>query len=133
MDNLRRLLQRLCQSRERNWELQNNRLVVPVGKGGRQQEIEFERDGHDYVLTSVVLGRHQVTKDAKNWRELARLAWQRNAAGQVVAFAFDARDRLVGQIRHPAAHLDLEELDFYVTTLAYDCDRFEYLVSGSRE
>ena len=64
---------------------------------------------------------------------MAKLAWRRNAEHQIVTFAFDQKDRLVGRIRHPAEHLDYEELKVYVLSLARECDRFEYLVSGADE
>ena len=66
----------------------------------------------------VVLGAAAVTHRKDLWYELARLAWQRNAEQEVVSFGFDRRNRLIGQIRHPAEHLDLEELDFYIHLLA---------------
>ncbi len=64
------------------------------------------------------------------WNELARLAWQRNAESDLVTFGFDNRNRLVGQIRHPAELLDLKELDLFIWALARECDRFEYQLSG---
>jgi len=33
-------------------------------------------------------------------------------------------------IRHPADHLDLEELELYIFNLAFECDRFEFIISG---
>jgi hypothetical protein len=33
-------------------------------------------------------------------------------------------------IRHPAEHLDPEELELYITALTRECDRFEYLLAG---
>lgn len=131
MIRLTKRLEELCASDEHQWRLDGSRLVVPVGKGGRRQEIAFAMDGKHYVFTSVILGAARVTKNAKQWRELARLVWQRNAGHELVTFAFDRHHRLVGQIRHPADHLDAVELEAYVTTLAWECDRFEYLLSGA--
>ncbi|PON16756.1 hypothetical protein C2W62_16775 [Candidatus Entotheonella serta] len=102
-----------------------------MGAGGRRQEIRFERQGDAYVMTSIVLARALVNQTAARRRELARLAWHRNAEYDLVTFAFDANDCLVGQIRHPAAHLDYEEFACYVHALARECDRFEFLLSGS--
>lgn len=104
--------------------------AVDVRLGARQQTIHLDLDGTDYVFTSVVLGTAAVTKNARRWRRLALLAWQRNTEHQLVTFAFDKRDRLVGQIRHPAEYVDLEELELYISTLARECDRFEYLLTG---
>ena len=85
------------------------------------------------MMTSIILSRARVTRRVKAWRELAKLVWCRNAERQLVKFAFDKQDRLVGQIRHLAKYLDYPELEIYVQALARECDRFEYLLSGSDE
>lgn len=84
----------------------------------------------EHELTAVVLPASDVTATADGWRNLARLAWQRNADTDVVTFTFDDRDRLVGRVRHPAETMDIEELSLYVRSLVRECDRFEYLLSG---
>jgi len=115
-----------------SWNLagRTNRAAEQVqALGARQPDIVALQEVT--ARTSVIVGATRVTKSVKRCRELARLAWRRNAEHEVVTFAFDRRDRLVGQIRHPAEHLDSEELELYVTTLARECDRFEYLLSGS--
>jgi hypothetical protein len=130
MDNLINRLRDQCHTNGRGWKLTKNRLEIPVGAGARRQQILFSKDGGEYVLTSVILGTARVTKQNKQWRDLARLAWQRNACHDVVTFAFDRHDRFVGQVRHPAAHLDDNELEFYVIALARESDRLEHLLSG---
>jgi hypothetical protein len=77
------------------------------------------------------MGSTSVTKTDRKWNALALMAWRRNADHEIVNFAFDKKNRLVGVIRHPAEYLDPEELELYITTLTYECDRFEYLISGS--
>jgi hypothetical protein len=106
-------------------------VIVKLGQTAREQRVRLSIDGDDYVLTSVILGSRAVTRRPKRWRQLALLAWQRNAEHQLVTFAFDGRDRLVGQIRHRREFLDVEELELYVNVLAQECDRFEYLLTGT--
>lgn len=130
MRKLVECVEQLAASKDRNWKADGTRLLLPVGSSGRHQETRFRRDGADYVITTVILGKALVTKDVRKWRLLAKLAWHRNAEHEIVTFAFDRHDRLVGQVRHPADHLDYGELEIYVTTLARECDRFEYLLSG---
>ena len=108
-----------------------NHSRVTVGLGTRHQSVEIRVVDDEYELTSVVLPASDVTANDDKWRDLARLAWQRNADADVVTFTFDDRDRLVGRIRHPAATLDHEELSLYVRSLVRECDRFEYLLSGT--
>jgi hypothetical protein len=54
----------------------------------------------------------------------------RNEATNVVDFTFDDGDRLIGLVRHPESTLDVEELELYLTVLAAECDRFEFLLGG---
>ena len=124
------MLNALAKKHRSAWSLRKNSVDVGLAEQGRHQTIRLKKKGADYVLTSVVLGSAAVTKRDKEWSRLAILAWQCNADQQLVAFGFDKRHRLVGQIRHPAEHLDPEELELYVTTLARECDRFEYLLTG---
>jgi hypothetical protein len=48
----------------------------------------------------------------------------------LITFAFDDRDNLVGVIEQPVLTLDYEELKLYIETLARECDRFEYILTG---
>ena len=48
----------------------------------------------------------------------------------MVNFTFDWHSRLIGRIEHPANTLDGEELLFYLSRLAIECDRLEYLLTG---
>lgn len=121
---------RLSKDIDCQYEQAREQVVITVVTGQRSQKITIAKHNRNYVLTSVVLGTLKVKKTLKRWRELARLAWHRNAEHQLVTFAFDQKDRLVGQIRHPVDHLDYEELKIYVRSLARECDRFEYLLSG---
>ena len=130
MNRLKRLMKTLVSKHRGAWVLDGYTVNVGLGKGIRHQTVRMGREGDDYVLTSVVLGTAAVTKNHRRWAELAILAWQRNAGTQLVTFGFDGQDRLAGQIRHPAQYLDEEELELYVTALARECDRFEYLLTG---
>jgi hypothetical protein len=130
MDKITKYMKRLCSANDANWIVEGDELSMPTRKGERHQSIVFSRQGDDYVLTTVVLGAARVCRDDKRWRELARLAWRRNAENEIVTYAFDRWHRLVGQIRHPAEFLDYNELELYVRALARDCDRFEYLLTG---
>ena len=64
------------------------------------------------------------------WRDIAYRAWRRNAMKELVTFAFDENDRLIGVIEVPAGTLQDEELRVYIETLAKECDRFEYALKG---
>ena len=130
MIQIQRLVRSIPKARKQAWEVHTDQIRVEVRGGSRHQVIAMEQRDHLYVFTSVVLGTRSVTKDVQRWRRLARLVWERNALHQLVTFRFDRRNRLVGQIQHQADFLDPEELELYVNTLARECDRLEYLLTG---
>lgn len=127
---LQRLIHSIPAARRSGWELRGNRVIVSVGAGQRRQEIRIVEKGDKYVFTSRVLRGAEIRRSPKKRRRVAQLAWERNAELQLVGFAFDDLDQLVGRIEHPARHLDPEELEIYVNALARECDQFEYQLTG---
>ena len=130
MDGLLKMLRSVAKRHKEAWTLKGKYVDVRIGSGTRSQRVYMSLKSGFYFFKSVVLGRAAVTKDNRTWNELALMAWQRNADHELVTFAFDKHDRLVGLIRHPAEYLDPEELELYITTVARECDRFEYLIAG---
>lgn len=130
MDNLLEMTRRSAKRHKEDWTLTEKYVDVQIGRGHRRQRVYLSTKSGVYFFISVVLGSAAVTKNNSRWNELALMAWQRNADHEIVTFAFDKQNRLVGLIRHPAEHLDPEELELYITTLARECDRFEYLIAG---
>lgn len=56
-----------------------------------------------------------------------------NAFNELVTFAFDENDKLIGLVEQPVATLDDGELALYIETVAEECDRFdrfEYVLTG---
>lgn len=130
MKQIHELLESVAQTLDCDWQHFQHHSRLSVGYGTRHQDVEIRIVRDDCELTSIVLPTSEVTASADGWSGLARLAWQRNADTDIVAFSFDDRDRLVGRVRHPAAELDVEQLLLYVRSLVRECDRFEYLLSG---
>ena len=54
----------------------------------------------------------------------------RDASKEIVGFAFDRRDRLIGCAEHPGAHLTDRDLRLYIEMLARECDQMEFLLTG---
>ncbi len=117
-------------ARHQEWKHLDGVVDVPTERGERHQRVHIELVGHSWEFRSVVLGSEAVTRSVRVWRELAVRAWSRNGATNVVTFSFDEEDQLIGLVRHMAAHLDADELDLYLSVLAAECDRFEYLLGG---
>lgn len=98
---------------------------------GRSQVVICQRDNEKYTLESMILPSRIVQR--LTIREVLVRAWQRNRSADLVSFDVDDRLRLVGRIQRLADTLDPEELEFYVDTLARECDEFEYLLTGKDE
>jgi len=131
MDNLLKMMRQLSKKHKDDWTFQDKHVDVKLNRRGRRQRVYLRHRGEYYYFVSAILGGSTVKKSEQRRRELALMAWRRNADHEVVNFAFDNKDSLVGVIRHPEDHLDPEELEFYITILTYECDRFEFLISGS--
>ena len=131
MDKLLKMVRQLSKKYKDTWTLHDKCVAVKLSRRKRHQRVYLRLKGQYYFFISVVMGSTSVTKTDRKWNALALMAWRRNADHEIVNFAFDKKNRLVGVIRHPAEYLDPEELELYITTLTYECDRFEYLISGS--
>ena len=113
-----------------SWKRDRNTVEVELWRSGRRQRVHLKRSDDLYIFWSTVVGPSYVTKSGARWRDLAYNVWRKNALKDLVAFSFDAQDRLVGRIEQPATTLDDNELILYVETLAEECDRFEYKLTG---
>ncbi len=131
MRELTQTVRALIAKKDLPWKLLGRKLTVALGRTQRSQVITIDRVGEDYVFSSTVLGAAKVTRNDQYWRELAVVAWERNAGHDIVTFAFDRTDKLVGLIRCPASALQPDALSLYITTLARECDRFEYVLTGA--
>ena len=130
MDSLLEMAQKVAKKHKEDWTLKDKYVDVQLMRGTHHQRVYLSLEEEFYYFISVVLGSVAVTKSDRRWNEFALMAWQRNADHELVTFAFDKKNRLVGLIRHPSEHLDPEEFELYITTLARECDRFEYLIAG---
>lgn len=133
MADLRREMDRMLHEvlgRHRDWQRAGSWVEIPTEHGGRHQRIHIELAGSLWDFRTVVLRASEVTRTDRGWRELAMRAWLRNDATNLVTFTFDKSDSLIGLIQHADAHLDADELELYLSVLAAECDRFEYLLGG---
>lgn len=131
MRELTQTIRALIAKKDLPWKLQGSKLTVGLGRTQRSQIIKLDRVGDDYVFSSTILGAAKVTCNDQYRRELALLAWERNAGHDIVTFAFDRTNRLVGLIRCSARTIQPDTLSLYITTLARECDRFEYVLTGA--
>jgi hypothetical protein len=95
----------------------------------RTQRVSVTDDGTAFVLCSFVARRAAVASIA-GIDDLALRAWQRNRTVALVGFRVDARERLVGEAWVPKAGLSAAEFQLAVRTVAAECDRLEYILTG---
>jgi hypothetical protein len=131
MEHIRHLLSnvRVLPDSQLNVRYRAGLVKVDLGNG-RGQTVYIDRVGDGYVLTSVVLGTARAEEQKKDIVVLAERLWTRNSQTDLVSFTFDAQNRLVGRVDHPTGALNAKGLFFYLTRLAIECDRMEYLLTG---
>lgn len=105
----------------------HRRLDTSRPTTARKQRVRVSRKGSEYVFATIV------RKETSGDHDMALKAWQRNAETELVNFALDPKEQLVGEIRHPVGHLDEGEVLVYLQALATEGDRFEYVLSGRDE
>ena len=110
------------------WRRKGSKVRISLSQDGRSQNIHLARQRDHYVLSSVIAHASAVNEDR---RTLAYRLWRRNGLKAVVTFTIDRRDRVVGRIDQPIASVHDKELKFYLETLARECDRLEYILTGA--
>ena len=110
------------------WRRNGRRVRISFSRNGRSQIVRVARRGDRYVFSSVVANVAAVNEDRK---KLAFRLWRRNALKAVVTFTIDRRDRVIGLIDQPIESVHPKELKFYLETLARECDRLEYILTGA--
>lgn len=110
------------------WQRKGRRVRISLSQDGRSQIVHLARRRDRYILSSVVAHVSAVNEDR---RSLAYRLWRRNALKAVVTFTIDHRERVIGRIDQPIESLRDKELKFYLQTLARECDRLEYILTGA--
>jgi hypothetical protein len=93
---------------------------------GRRQRVDVE-DGGDALLVRSVAAHAAVVKEVE---DPAMLAWVRNRSVSLVGFRVDERGRMIGEAWILKAGLTAAEFQLYVHTVASECDRFEFQLTG---
>lgn len=110
--------------RAAGWKVRDGRIVVELGRG-RWHFVEVEEVEGVLQLTADVVGGQ-----ATAFEDLERNVWLRNRQTAWVTFRFGARGRLLGELSLPVAGLEAAEFVLAVQTLASECDRFEFQLTG---
>ena len=121
---------RIIEAGDVAWERRGRSVWVQLGQGKNRHRVSFRRQKDLYILYALVVDGSFVTQDIKKWNELVRRVWMRNALRQIVSFSFDEKERLIGVIKQPVLTIDDLELALYIETLARECDRLKYVLTG---
>jgi hypothetical protein len=111
--------------RAKDFEIQDQTVTVHL-PDGRRHRVRVEDAGEVLQLVSVVVG----ATVGDRIDDLPIRTWQRNRGTELVGFRIDRKGRLVGLSWVPKAGLSEAEFQFYVRTLATECDRFEFELTG---
>jgi hypothetical protein len=113
----------LCRTRDL---IVGERSVEAVFSGERRHRVTVEDQEDGYLLSAIVVRQAVVL----SLSDLPLQVWQRNRATALVGFRIDPRGRLVGEAHVPKVGLTAEEFQLYLRSVATECDRFEYVLTG---
>ena len=131
MESLLQIVDELIETKRLSGRRDGNVAFINLDRSDRTQKVRLATKNDSYEFSSVVARVRDVTKSTKDARyELLFRIWCRNALKPVVSLGIDARDRVVGTVTCSIHSTQVVEILFYLTTLARDCDRFEYILSG---
>ena len=127
MQTLHRWIDDLVARESLPWQRDGNRLTVSFTRDGRSQVVHLAQRDDRYRFYSIVAHAKDVNEDR---RLLAFRIWRRHGLKPVVLFTLDDRDQVIGFIDQRIRSMHATELRFYLETLARECDRFEYILTG---
>jgi len=114
---------RLCRGRE--FSVSVNDVLIDL-RDGRRHRVTVDDMDDSYRLTAVVAG----AAVAGDIEDLPVRTWQRNRGTELVGFRIDKRGRLIGESWVPKAGLSAAEFQLYIHTVAAECDRYEFELTG---
>lgn len=92
----------------------------------RKHVIRIEEAEGEYRVWAIIARQSIVSGQD----DLQLRIWQRNHGSKLVSYRIDQKGRLIGEAWVPKAGLTEDEFRLYARTVAAECDRFEYLLTG---
>lgn len=93
---------------------------------GRQHRVLLTTGADAFEMSAVIIPQSV----AKSIQNLAPRVWRLNRNTSLVAFRIDRYGRLVGEAWAPLTGLTGDEFRLTLRTLAFECDRLEYILTG---
>lgn len=132
MERLRGMAGALAAKRHTAADLsvEGDEIVARFHAAKRKHRVQLACVGGRCVLTSPVLTSERLAALTMPWEDIYSMIWLKNASTDLVTFALDAEEDLVGRVEHPIATLDATEFELFVWTLLRECDRLEFSLTG---
>jgi hypothetical protein len=130
LDELANEVRHLIRSERLPWTQTDHAVDVQLWRNDRSHTVRLDCRNGMFVFESTVSGPSQVTKSKTYRRDLAYRVWRINALKELITFSFDYQDRLIGMIETPETTMDTSELKLYIETVAKECDRLRYVLTG---
>ena len=128
MEELLQRIDELVVEEQLPWSRSGTRVRIAFSRNGRSQFVRVTRRKDRCIFSSVVARARVVSEDR---RSLAFRLLRRNALKSVVTFGIDSRERVIGLVDQPIEGMRAKKLRFYLETLARECDRLEYILTGA--
>ncbi|MGD9854329.1 MAG: hypothetical protein AB7U20_05195 [Planctomycetaceae bacterium] len=100
---------------------------ITLDFGDDRRHLVTVKEEPDAYIISGFVARQAVVASLPN---LPVDIWLRNRAVTLMGFRIDRRGRLLGEAWVPKIGLTAEEFQLYLRTVAVECDRFEYILTG---
>ena len=127
MNQLLNMIDELLDSGQLSGKRHKDVVKVILERTDTSQTIRLTESEDTFQLSTTVA---EVPIRKKKDDLLFRI-WRRNAINPVVTLSLSNTGQVVGEVICPKDSTQASELKFYIETLARDCDRFEYILSGA--
>lgn len=111
--------------RAKDFTIKSNLIDVKLGNE-RSHSVTIEDDGEAYLLIARVAMKSIIKKIPNIKTSILK----RNRVTQLIGFRIDKAGHLIGYAWIPKEGIFREEFQFYVRKLAFESDRYEYLLTG---
>lgn len=122
-------IDRLIAREALSWERKGSVIEVELHRGRRQRVRVVERNGATHFWSRILPTRF-VQADGVRWTQLTLRTWRKNAHADLVGFAFDHRDRMIGFAEYPSLDPRDRDLRLCIEAVAQESDRIEHLILG---
>ena len=101
--------------------------TIKVFFNNERKHLVRAEEANDELRVWSIIARQAIVAQQK---DIQLHIWQRNHISKLVSYRIDGKGRLIGEAWVPKSGLTPDEFGLYVRTVAAECDRLEYLLTG---